>query len=160
MDPIVLAVSVTSSPTMPSPRVAARTSTPPSYSNEIASPSYFISQDRSTGRPAAASTSSYQSISPPSSKTLLSDSMGAMCSTLCLPPFESGAAPTVLVGESCAATSGCDPSIPRNSAIRESNSASEIIGASSTWYSLLWRAISSRRRSARTAGLAVTAVCS
>ena len=55
--------------------------------------------------------------------------MGTMCSTFCLPPFDSGAAPTVRVGESGVTTSGCSRSMARSSAIRASKSASEITGS-------------------------------
>ena len=129
---IVRTLVVMFSPTLPSPRVAARTSFPSSYKILTAKPSSFGSQlklislvifKRSLIRFSNANISS-------SSKALSRDNMGTSCST-CSNAL-SAAPPTFCEGESGLRKSGWAFSISSNSRIKRSYSASGTEGLSCT----------------------------
>ncbi len=129
---IVRIVEVMSSPVVPSPRVAARTSKPFSYSKLTARPSSFSSQHQVTAS-ALFSRSCTRLLNARkllSSNTLSRESIGTSW-RICVKAV-SGAAPTRCVGESGVTSSGCCASSSRSSRIKRSYSASGISGASIT----------------------------
>ena len=79
---MVRRLDVTSSPTMPLPRVAPRTNTPSSYVSATASPSYFSSQTISKGSPSSRSeTRLCHAINSSSSNALPRLNIGLLCVT-------------------------------------------------------------------------------
>ncbi len=112
------ALIVTSSPTRPSPRVAAEVSTPSSYRRLMASPSIFNSVSQRTGRPADACALRHQSRSSSSLKTLSRLSIRSACSTGA--NIDDSAAPTERVGESWPCSSGWKRSISSSRRIHPS----------------------------------------
>jgi hypothetical protein len=127
---IVRTFGVTSSPVRPSPRVAPRISRPFSYVRLIARPSTLSSQMNCTGPPASRSVRSAQAASSASSNTLSSDIIRSACSTGV--NWVENVPPTFCVGESGVRSAGNSSSIASSSRSLWSNSASEIVGASST----------------------------
>ena len=124
--------AVMSSPTRPSPRVAARVSRPFSYVSAHATPSIFSSHmNPSASPPSPRVTRSPQAFSSSSEKALSSDSIGARCSTGANRAV-AGAAPTPCVGESGVISSGNASSSARSSRLSSSYSASLTSGSSST----------------------------
>ena len=104
--PIVRRLAVTSSPWMPSPRVAPRASTPFSYVRLMARPSIFGSTTYATGssEPRRFRTSSAHLSSASELVTFSSDPIGVACTTFWKPP--DAGAPTRCVGESGVTSSG------------------------------------------------------
>ena len=112
------ALSVTSSPMRPSPRVAAEVRIPRSYRRLIARPSILSSVSQRTSRPAAATVFSHHATSSSAEKTLSRLSMRSACVIVSRPVFS--ADPTVCVGESCARSTGCAASISSSRCIHAS----------------------------------------
>ena len=127
---IVLMFAVTSSPTAPSPRVAARVRRPFVYWRLIASPSIFSSQQYTTSPPTAARTRLSKARISASSNAFCRLSMGERWRTFA--NCSEATPPTRCVGESAVMRSGRSSSMRRRSRISASNSASEISGWSST----------------------------
>ena len=101
---IVLKLSVISSPTVPSPRVAPTTNEPFSYLNDADTPSIFgsetISMSRAISKDRNFVTRNKKSLTSVSSKALASDNIGSRCVTL--EKAGDGVAPTrVSLGLNC-----------------------------------------------------------
>ena len=127
---MVLMFSVTSSPTFPSPRVAACTSTPSSYRMLMARPSIFSSQIRRMG---CALSNPFAALSPQACNSWISIALsrlviGARCVTGA--KVVSAGAPTWAVGESSVIRLGYLASKAMSSRFSSSYSASLISGAS------------------------------
>jgi hypothetical protein len=107
---IVRRLTVTSSPSSPSPRVAPRTKTPSSYVRLIASPSIFGSSTNATGSsvPRRFVTSSAHLRIASSVVTFSSEPIGVRWRTFW--NLSDGGAPTRWVGESGVTSSGCSSS--------------------------------------------------
>jgi len=112
------ALTVTSSPMRPSPRVAAEVRTPSSYRSEMARPSILSSVSQRTGRPAEASAFVHHSRNSSGENTLSRLSIRSACSTGA--NIDDSAAPTVCVGESWPCSSGCARSMASSSCIHPS----------------------------------------
>jgi hypothetical protein len=103
-----------------------------------------------SNRSMARTSRSPQAASSAASMALSSDISGTWCTTGA--KAAEGADPTSWVGESAGTASAWVASSVASSRTRRSYSASGISGASSSWYSRLWWAISSRRRRMRSTG--------
>jgi hypothetical protein len=124
-------LGVTSSPVVPSPRVAPRTSTPSTYRRLMASPSTLGSTTNGPGsRPARSRARWYQACNSSNEKALARLSMGTRCRTGA--KRSDGVAPTRWVGDSGVTSSGWAASSARSACISRSYSASAILGLSST----------------------------
>ncbi len=119
------------SPRVPSPRVAAVSRRPFSYTSAQARPSIFGSQTIAKSlRSMMFDARLCQARRSSPLNALASESSGTRCSTT--PNVSTGAPPTRCVGESGVISSGCRASISRSSTMSLSNSASEISGWSRT----------------------------
>ena len=129
---MVRTLAVTFSPTTPSPRVAARTNFPFSYTRLQAKPSIFGSRTYSTSLPLGKPlrTRSSKARSSSALKALPKESNGVKCLTSVNSGFT--LPPTRWVGESAGTSSGYSASISRRRIIKRSYSASVIVGASIT----------------------------
>ncbi len=134
IDRIVRTFDVTFSPTTPSPRVAAVTSNPFSYTSSIASPSNFGSHTYSivagAASPSIRLSRASKSSTASGSIALLSDSIGCRCR------YDSnssdGGAPTRWVGDVSNASDGNSASSPCSVRNSSSYSKSLISGSSRT----------------------------
>ncbi len=129
---MVRTLSVTSSPVRPSPRVAARTSRPRSYSSAIASPSIFSSVRYASGASDSRSRCTRCDHASRSSRenALSSDSMRCTWSTAV--NSVENVPPTRCVGESGVRSPGCSASSASSARSRSSYAASDDDGASRT----------------------------
>ena len=125
-------LAVTSSPVLPSPRVAPRTNAPCSKRRLMASPSSFGSTENTgSASPVSRAMRATKSCTSSSSNALASDSIGTACATSA--NAEAGVAPTRWVGEFASKHSGCAASSASSSRTMRSYSMSGISGSSSTW---------------------------
>ncbi len=116
---MVATLAVTSSPVTPSPRVAACTRRPSSYTSDMASPSIFSSHTNAASAVSGAaramrSNHAWSSSMPKASSRLI---IGDLCWT---GENSSDGAPTRRVGESAVTSSGWASSSSRSSPIRAS----------------------------------------
>ena len=128
-DLIVLTLFVISSPTRPSPRVAALTNFPFSYVSDTAKPSIFNSQTYSTG-PTSFSTLLQKDNTSSSLNTSPRENIGV--GWVILLNSEITVVPTLDVGELSNLYSGYFSSSLINSSSKESNSLSVSVGLSLT----------------------------
>ena len=132
MSSIVRTLAVTSSPTLPSPRVAASTNTPSAYRREQDNPSIFGSAVSATSASVASDRNrrirATNSATSSSEKALSRLSIGLACATLAR--LEVGAAPSRCDGESARTSVGNCASNARFSRTNASYSASAISGSS------------------------------
>ncbi len=132
---MVATLWVMSSPVVPSPRVAARTSTPLRYSRFTARPSILTSLSHATvGAPGNCSTCCWARVNHATSSSVEKTSSSEYIFSRCFTGLNAAetSPPTSCVGESFALSSGCRASNSSRERYNRSYSASDMTGWSWT----------------------------